>query len=151
MKIFILLMFLALLVAGGVYYYQKDTQDLQTADLRIGDKQIKVELADTLPKQIQGLAGRDSICFDCGMVFVYDRPQFHLFTMQGMRFPLDMVFIDQGRIVEIREGLRYPENGEAPLTIQSSVEAGMVLEVNEGFVYRNRLKVGDSVNLTRKN
>ncbi len=147
-KLFIVIFIL--LIAGGVYYFQKSTRDWETADLYIGDKEIKVELADTLPKQIQGLAGRKSICFDCGMLFIYSKSQFLQFTMQGMQFPLDMIFINQGSIAEIREALRYPENGEAPLIIQSSVQSDMVLEVNEGFVYRNRLKVGDRVRLTRK-
>ncbi|OGE79204.1 MAG: hypothetical protein A2751_04390 [Candidatus Doudnabacteria bacterium RIFCSPHIGHO2_01_FULL_46_14] len=147
MKYFIII--LILLIAGGVYYFQKQTQDLEVADFQVGNKQIKVEIADTIAKQAQGLSGRDSLCLDCGMLFTYQKPKFQRFTMQGMRFPLDMIFIENGKIVEIREGLRYPENGEEPVIIQSSFESDMVLEVNEGFVWRNRLQVGESAVLTR--
>lgn len=147
MKLFIII--LILLAAGGWYYVDKNRQNFKTTELVIGKKQIKVEIADTLPRQIQGLSGRASLCDDCGMVFIFEKPRFHLFTMKGMKFPLDMIFITGGAIVEIREGVRYPENGEEPQLIESSEEADIVLEVNSGFARAHELMVGDRAVLTR--
>lgn len=147
MKYFILI--LILLGAGGWYYLDKHRQNIETAEFLVGPKEIEVEIADTLPKQIQGLSGRPSLCDDCGMVFTYDNPRFHLFTMKGMNFPLDMIFIENGEIVEIREGVRYPEGSEEPRLIESSTEADMVLEVNSGFARANGLKIGDPAVLTK--
>lgn len=146
----LVIIFVALLVGIGWYFYDKNRQSVETGEFVIGGRSLTVEIADSLPKQIQGLSGREELCDDCGMIFTYDRPKFQTFTMKGMRFPLDMIFIEGGRIAEIREGIRYPEAGEEPQVVTSTVQADMVLEVNSGFSRTHGLKVGDRAVLTRQ-
>ncbi|MDP3993553.1 MAG: DUF192 domain-containing protein [Candidatus Doudnabacteria bacterium] len=145
-KIIIFALALVLAVAA-VYYFQLRGRENPTSVLTIGAKKISVEIAETIPKQILGLSGRESLCADCGMVFAYRNPQTQNFTMKGMNFPLDMIFIRDGRIVEIRANVPFPKSGEEPVVVRSREDADMVLEVNAGFVFKNSLKVGDPAKL----
>ena len=144
MKLFIV--FLVLVIAGGAYLFLNKTREsLGTAAMSVGNKQIQVEIASTPVQQALGLSGRETLCQNCGMVFTYSRPGFHRFTMKGMNFPLDMIFIHRGVIVEIHEAIAQPKSGELPIIIQNTEQADMVLEVNDGFVWRNKIKKGYKV------
>ena len=118
--------------------------------LIIGFKPIDVEIAETVQEQFAGLSGRDSMCEDCGMVFVYNQAKIQKFTMRGMKFPLDMIFIRDGKIIEIIENVPFPQPGELPVNINSRDPADMVLEVNAGFVKRNSVPTGQSIILERE-
>lgn len=120
-----------------------------TSTFLIGNASIKVEIADDIGEQVQGLSGRDSLCPDCGMLFVYSRPGIRNFWMRDMKFPLDMIFIRDGAVVEIIEGVPIPEPGKEIPKVQSVHEADMVLEVNAGFAYAHDLKAGDAVDLSK--
>ena len=115
--------------------------------MTIGGKRISVEVADTIPKQILGLSGRESLCSNCGMVFVYRNPQIQNFTMNGMKFPLDIIFVRDGRIVEMSVNIPFPKPGKQPITVRNREDADLVLEVNAGFVFEHKLKVGDEAGL----
>lgn len=113
--------------------------------VRIGDLSLSAEIADTVPAQIQGLSGRASLCETCGMLFVFDYPQIQHFWMNGMRFPLDMVFLRDGVIVEIDSGVPAPQSGRAIPRLTSRTEADAVLEVNAGLAESHAWKIGDTM------
>ncbi len=115
--------------------------------LTISNIKLTVEIADDLGEQTQGLSGRESLCETCGMLFIYDQPQIQSFWMRGMQFPLDIIFIRGGQIVELAEHVPVPIPGLEIPKIQSREEADMVLEVNAGFVLERHIRVGDRIGL----
>ena len=135
---------------AALYYFQLRGGENPTSVLTVGAKRISVEIADTLPKQILGLSGRESLCADCGMIFVYRNPQNQNFTMRGMKFSLDMIFIRDGAVVETMTNVPFPKSGEEPMVVRSREDADMVLEVTAGFVREQGLGVGDKVELERR-
>lgn len=104
---------------------------------------LDIEIADGPQEQIKGLSGRNSLCETCGMLFVYKEPQIREFWMKGMKFPLDMIFIRDGKVVEIAENAPALVPGFPIPKMRSQVEADMVLEVNAGFAAKAGIKVGD--------
>lgn len=116
------------------------------SNLSVGSAKLNVEIADTLPKQMQGLSGRDSLCENCGMLFVYDRPMLQNFWMPGMKFPLDFIFIRDGKIMEFVENVQ-PMSDYGVTRIQSREPADMVLEVNRGLIRAQGINIGDTVDL----
>lgn len=147
MKYFILL--LVLIVGGGIYYFRYGGKNREIAELAVGGVKIQAEIADEFHEQALGLSGRESLCADCGMLFIFERPRLQRFTMSGMRFPLDMIFIEGGKISEIRSWIGNPRAGEDPQIVESMSEASMVLEVNAGFAGQHDLKTGDRVVLQK--
>lgn len=72
----------------------------ETQELVIGtDLTFTVELAHTVEEQRTGLAGRDSIPDGTGMLFTFDPTGPRRVWMAGMRFPIDIAWIRDGRII----------------------------------------------------
>ncbi len=111
-----------------------------------GRVSLTVELARTTMEQIRGLSGRPGLAPSHGMLFVYNRPQPVSIWMKDMRFPLDIVWIRDGRIVKI-EKHAPPLTPVGPERIYTAT-ADLVLEVPAGFADRQRVRVGDTVEAT---
>ena len=119
--------------------------------LRVGDATVRVEVADDNAERALGLGGRDELNPDAGMYFVLtdDSPRI---WMKGMRFPLDLVWIDGDRVVDVtaRVPTEPPGTPEAQLPIYSPSEpANRVLEVNAGWARQNGVRPGDGVSFEK--
>lgn len=140
-SIVFLIFFLLAVIAFSLRYSGRP----KTTTLLIGETQIQVERASDLVKQIQGLSGRESLCPDCGMLFVFDKSEQRVFWMKDMRFPLDIIFIKDKQVTEIFPAVSAPIPGQSIPRVQSSLEADMVLEVNAGFVEKHKIHLGQIV------
>ena len=120
----------------------------QTQQLRIGASVINVEIADTEAEIVRGLSYRDSLGESDGMYFVFPARRQVSFWMYQMRFPLDIVWIDNGAIVGIEQNAPVP-TGESIPTFKSPQAVTHVLEVPAGFSGQNNLKIGDKVVLIK--
>jgi uncharacterized membrane protein (UPF0127 family) len=114
--------------------------------LKIGNKSLEVEIADEPGEIEQGLSGRNSLGENTGMYFILPRRQISSFWMNEMNFPLDIIWIDQGRVVGIEKNAPTPQGDTIP-SFTSSQEVTHVLEVNAGWSDKVNLQVGDSVSL----
>jgi len=108
-----------------------------------GRVKLTVELARTLDEQVRGLSGRTGLKAGSGMLFVYDHPHPISIWMKDMRFPLDIIWIQAGRIVAI-EKHAPPLTSAGPERVYT-VTADSVLEVPAGFTDREKIRLGDSV------
>ena len=115
--------------------------------VRIGNASLAVEIADTLSQQVRGLSGRASLDPDRGMLFVYDDVQVRNFWMKDMRFPLDVLWISNGRVVGIEENIPFESGDGSVVRFKSNEPADMVLEVNSGWIAEHGVKTGEAVKL----
>jgi hypothetical protein len=110
---------------------------------------LRIEIADSDPARTQGLSGRESMDADAGMLFVFDASGIYPFWMKDMKFPLDMVWIDDGKVVDVAT-LRQPVPTElVPPSHIPSVKASLVLELNAGKATELGLVKGTYVILSR--
>ncbi len=117
---------------------------LEKPYVKIKNNIIKVEIADDFEEQIKGLSNRDNLDDDSGMLFVFQDKQIRRFWMKNMYFPLDIIWIDDNKIVKIDKNL--PPEGENPQNIYSSeIPVNYVLEVNGGYCDKHNIKVGSEV------
>jgi len=126
-------------------------QKPEFVSLQINDKSIKVEVADTQAKRSKGLAVRQSLAEDEGMLFIFDKVDKHPFWMKGLSFSLDFVWIKDEKIVDILENIPPPREGQkdSELPIYSAKEPiNKVLELNAGTVKAMDIKIGDSIKQT---
>ena len=84
------------------------------------------------------------------MYFPYERPGFYAFWMKGMRFSIDIVFLRDGRIVDLHPQVPFESGGNGP-TIRPRELADAVLEVPAGYAAANGWQRGDRVRLERTN
>ena len=110
----------------------------------ISGEKIIVEIADTPEERGQGLMFRESLCEDCGMLFVFEEEGLYSFWMKNTLIPLDMIFIDaDGVIVTI---LSAEPCVEEPCESYTPIDdAKYVLEVNKDYSLKNAVQEGDTV------
>lgn len=149
---------LLLVIFASLYAaFQPGTMDFlgvtsrQTSDMkqvRINEVLLNVEVADSAGRRAQGLSGRESLASDSGMLFVFPESKKYQFWMKGMKFPLDLIFIRNGKVVDLLANVSPPASGQAEssLTIyEPVVQVDMLLETNAGFIEANRIRIGDII------
>ena len=82
----------------SLWYYTR--HPLQTT-VSIRNKTFVVDVAVTAKEKELGLGNRDSLAADHGMLFIYDHKEVFPFWMKNMRFPIDIIWIDDQTIVDI--------------------------------------------------
>ena len=103
---------------------------------------IPVEVSDTPEKRSLGLGKRDKLKNGWGMLFVFEKRIPHSFWMKNMRFPIDIIWLDNQRIVELAENVPPPQVGESPKVMEPSLPSNFVLELESGRARALELKVG---------
>ena len=106
-----------------------------------GEK-ITVEVADTLKKRNLGLGKRASLKKGWGMLFVFEKRKPHRFWMKDMQFPLDIIWLDNHRIVHIIHNAKPANSKDEPEVMTSPVPVNFVLEIAAGRAAKLRLKTG---------
>lgn len=117
--------------------------------IKVGDESMSVATAVSGEELSLGLGERDSIGSD-GMLFILPDRQVPRFWMKGMKFGLDIIWIDAGRIVFIHENIPAPPTGAdtANLEIYSPPQpVTHVLELPAGEVQRRGIKVGEAMEI----
>jgi uncharacterized membrane protein (UPF0127 family) len=110
----------------------------------IGDNYYTFEVVNTSFGKTQGLSGRDEIGSD-GMLFVFSRPDYHGIWMKDMKFDLDLIWILDVKVVDIAKGIPAPQTQEDALNLpiyRPKQKANLVIEVEAGFVERERVDLG---------
>ncbi|HVM90420.1 MAG TPA: DUF192 domain-containing protein [Verrucomicrobiae bacterium] len=93
----------------------------------------------------EGLSDRSFMAMDHGMLFEMGYRDRFAFWMNRMHFPLDIIWIDGNKVVEIAPDLPAPGLLTVPVTHSPTVDADRILEVNAGVAARANLKVGDVI------
>lgn len=134
--------FLVLAVVVGMLVAWKLLPQKDLLRLKIGQAEVMVEAAVTAEQKSQGLAGKDSLGENEGMMFVFELPGQYGFWMKGMKFPLDFVWIRQGKVVEVSESVSAEDQTQV---YQPKEPIDAMLEVNAGWAARHGVKMGDDV------
>ena len=103
---------------------------------------IPVEVADTLKKRSLGLGKRTTLKKGWGMLFVFEKRKPHRFWMKDMQFPLDVIWLDNHRIVHIIHNAKPANYMDEPEVMNSPVPVNFVLEIAAGRAEKLRLKTG---------
>jgi uncharacterized protein len=145
----------ALIFLGASCEKQTQSNDKDAAytdgTILIAGREISFELAEDGDSQTLGLSGRSGIEENQSMLFTFAVPNFPIFWMKDMLFPIDMVWIKGDEIVDITKDAQ-PEPGvrdDKLKTYKSKKPADKVLELKSGWADRNALKIGDKIEITR--
>lgn len=128
--------------------YAKEKDGLAIAQIK--DLKIPLVVANSEIERREGLGNKDSFPQDLGMLFVFDRTDVRPpFWMKGMRFDLDIIWINDGVITQIDKNLPIEtDTPDTELTLYlPNNPVDYVLEVNAGFSDEHNLQVGDTINI----
>lgn len=107
--------------------------------------EITVEVADTVEKRSLGLGNRPGLKKGWGMLFVFGKRKQHRFWMKRMQFPLDIIWLDNHRIVHILRNAQPAIPGEKPQIMSPPLPANFVLEIDAGRASELKLQLGQSL------
>jgi uncharacterized membrane protein (UPF0127 family) len=107
----------------------------------------EIEIADNSGKRARGLMFRDSLPENQALLMVFPKDSNHKIWMFGMKFPLDLVFLDSGkRVIEIHKNIKPMNlNPRTWKTYCSGKHAKYVLELYPGTVKKTRTEPGDLI------
>ena len=135
--------------AAGIFFalpvYRKDFARVEFARVS-----VMAEIVDTLEARAKGLSGRSSMPELNGMLFVNEKPEFADIWMKDMRFPIDILWISNGTVVDMRENVLPPAAGESEdaLPVYYPIRrVDFVLEVAAGFSAAHGVRIGDHVSI----
>ncbi len=128
-----------------LYWFPPEMKKTVTLDIR--GASITAELAETIFERSRGLSGRQSIGSGEGMLFLFDTIERHTMWMKDMAFPIDILWIKNGIIVDMEESVRpEPEVSDTMLKRYSpDVASELVLELPAGFARMHGILIGDGV------
>ncbi len=139
---------LALIGLGWLFFSQRLIGPWPKPDrLQVGSAVVSIEVRDDDAGRNLGLSGRANLEEDSGMLFIFDSPAAYEFWMKDMNFPLDFVWINDGKVVDLHERVPASEAGLPPMTVRPNSPVNQVLEVNSGWVEKNGVVVGDKVQM----
>jgi uncharacterized membrane protein (UPF0127 family) len=95
---------------------------------------------------IKGLVIKNQLKENEGMLFVYQQPAKYRFSMRGMKFPIDIIWLDNARkVIHIEHSLEpCPSDIDCPEFIPSAA-ALYVLETIAGFSKRHDVNIGTQI------
>ncbi|MFH1452251.1 MAG: DUF192 domain-containing protein [archaeon] len=99
--------------------------------IEIGGKKIFVEVADSYAERQIGLMYRESLCENCGMLFIFEDEAVRSFWMKNTLIDLDIIFINSDFEVVDYVSMK-PCEGEICESYLSKKLAKYVLEINGG-------------------
>jgi uncharacterized membrane protein (UPF0127 family) len=124
---------------------------MKTITINSANGQVKaalnVEIADTDQARALGLGNRSSLGANSGMLFLFPTAKIPQFWMKGMKFPLDMIWINGDTIIGFEQKIPQPTgtSGETLPIYSPTQPVDKVLEVNSGFVQAHGIVAGDKL------
>jgi uncharacterized protein len=143
-SIFVIVIIILIGIIYALGFRTVKPAEIEYEQLIINDKVINIEIADTNEKKAKGLGDRQSLQQEHGMLFVFEDKHQYGFWMKGMQFPLDIIWLDDNKIVDISKNVQV-ENENSLSTYKPKTPINYVLEVNAGYVDQNDIKIGDIV------
>jgi len=117
----------------------------KTAVVKINDNHLfKAYIADTPAKQQLGLMHQQELATDSAMLFTFTSSTYQQFWMKNTLIPLDIIFINDNKIVDIEHNAKPCDQDPCP-TYNSENPANKVLEINGGLSKKLNINIGQDV------
>lgn len=127
----------------SLWFYSR--HPLQTT-VTVRNATFIVDVAITAKEKEIGLGYRESLAAGHGMLFVYDHKEIYSYWMRNMKFPIDIVWIDDRTIVDITKNVPVSGKPLSELPIYHPiVPVDKVLELPAGTSDRVGIIIGDKI------
>lgn len=116
------------------------------ATVMVKNQTFSVDVAKAPKEKEIGLSEKKSIAANYGMYFPFDKADYYAFWMKNMKFPIDIIFIRDNKIVTIHDNVSAPTSDSDNLPLyQPSEPADAALEITAGLSKKNGFAKGDMI------
>jgi uncharacterized membrane protein (UPF0127 family) len=137
---------LVVLVLGLVYKPNYSTcQSKLRSDkkIKIGSTKLTIQEANTEQAREKGLGGQSCIPANQAMLFTYSRPGYYQFWMKGMKFPIDIIWINSDKkVIQVSSNI---SPNTFPETFASDQPAQYILETKANQAGKLHITRGTSL------
>lgn len=111
--------------------------------------QLHGEVVDTPLMLHSGLAFRDDLPADWGLLLIYETADFHKVNTKQYRIPVDFLWLDEGkRVLLIVENAKPCASQECPSYGPPPEKARYIIITNAGFARQQGLALGANLRFT---
>lgn len=147
MKIIISLVALAIIIVIGFFIFRNVRQIpflSNQPSVAINNHTFVVTVAKTQAEKEKGLSNTPSLAANHGMYFPFDHADFYSFWMKDMKFPIDIIYIANGKVVTVFSNVQ-PAVDPYTTIVKPKQPANAVLEINAGDAKKYSIKEGDAI------
>jgi uncharacterized protein len=136
---------IVLVLIGFILFalFGKYIQDQQPAAI-VNNNKIKLLIAKSQKDKELGLSIYKTLPNNQGMIFSFGKKDYYSFWMKNMKFPIDIIYLNNKKIVTIFKNVPTSKDLNPPIYKPTS-PADTVLEINAGVSKKYNLKIGDSI------
>ena len=134
------------MIAWGI---SKNIGPYQKATVQINDTDFNVRIAKSISQKIKGLSGYPALAQNEGMLFIYTNKNIPSFWMKDMNFPIDIIWIDNDKIVDLTKNIS-PNSYAKKETFSPKLPIDKALEIEAGSIEKYNLEIGSSIKITQK-
>lgn len=144
---------LLLIIIGGIVFFQGNLGKnmpflIRQPTATINNRVFTLIIAKTPKEKEIGLSEKTILAENSGMLFIFDQPDYHSFWMKNMKITVDIIYINNDKIVTIIENAQAPKSPEDNLQIfRPDEKVDKVLEINAGLSQKYQFKKGDYVKI----
>jgi uncharacterized protein len=112
-------------------------------------RELEAEVADTPEKLLVGLAFREALPANGGLLYIFESTgQNHLWT-KAYRFPVDMIWVDESHhIVGLKENVAPCQLDDCPKYSSSPEAVRYAIQTEAGFIKREGIAIGQELKYT---
>jgi len=137
-----LFQFIGLVVIEPALGQVVESPKVNYVSVTVGSRTVKATLANTDQLRVEGLLGWTKIDDDSGMLLEFLVDGSYSIHMQGMKFPIDVIWIDSSDTIRLIYENIAPNSG---ITYPSMFPSRYCLEVKAGFCKRYNVRSGQKV------
>ena len=106
-------------------------------------RELEMEVADTPEKLLVGLAFRETLPANSGMLYIFESTgQNHVWTKE-YRFPVDMMWVDESHhIVGLNENVAPCRDADCPKYSSSPESVRYAIQTTAGFIKQEGITIG---------
>lgn len=134
-----------LIVAMAIWAWQAS---VKSPIAKINSRTFKLYVAKSDKDKQIGLSKYNKIESNQGMIFQFGKDNYYPFWMKKMKFPIDIIYLNDGKIVTIYKNVPIPKDTSNPSVYNSTKPADAVLEVSAGLSEKYNFKEGDKVSFS---
>jgi len=120
-----------------------------TQKATIAKHSFKVKVAESEGEKEIGLSQTRKMPNNYAMIFPFGKDGYYSFWMRNMKFPIDIIYINNNKIVKIFPNVNPPKNNEPLRVYVSDNPSDTVLEINGGLSEKYKFKQGDAIALQK--
>lgn len=147
-KIVTLVLLVILLVSVGLFLGGPKESEIIIVEFPNGGT-LETEVASTPEKLLFGLAFREGLPADTGMLYIFESTGLHRVQTRQFRIAVDMLWVDESRhIVDILEDVPPCAQDPCPLYGPPSAPVRYLIEADAGSVRRKGIATGMELKFT---